>query len=299
MQRINKYPSAILTSDWHLRETQPICRTDNFYEETQWKKVDFISELQKQYNCPVLHAGDLFDHWKPSPWLLSETIKHIPEQFFTIYGNHDLPQHNMDLKHKSGIHVLDMANKIRTFHLEIKIDRVKFEFCNWNETPCNIGKYLIWHVMNYQGKKPWPDCPFPMASKLLRQYPQYDLIVTGDNHASFVEEYEGRLLVNPGSIFRMDADQINHKPRVYLWYAETNTVEPIYLPIEDNIISREHIERTEKRNERIDAFVSKLNNDWEKTVSFEDNLENFKQSHKILPSVMNIIYKSIEYDTDN
>lgn len=106
-----KKPDAILTADWHLQDTQPRCRLDEFWT-TQWKKVDFISALQRQYDCPVLHAGDLFEIPRPSPMLLSETIRHIPKQFYTIYGNHDLPDRNIKFGYKSGVHVLETAKKL-------------------------------------------------------------------------------------------------------------------------------------------------------------------------------------------
>jgi DNA repair exonuclease SbcCD nuclease subunit len=282
----DKQPDAILTSDWHLRETQPICRTDNFWQ-TQWRKVDFIADLQHQYNCPVLHAGDLFDYWKPSPMLLSETIKHLPKQFYTVYGNHDLPQHNLDLAYKSGIYCLQQSNALSIM-----------PECSWGQSPKKFSStlydILVWHVATYQGKEPYPGCVDPSAAKLLRKYPQYNLIVTGDNHKSFVEEFERRLLVNPGSIFRMDADQITHRPRVYLWYAETNTVIPVHLPIETDVISREHIEIKEQRDQRIEAFVSQLNGEWSASLSFENNLQQFEKENDIRKSVMDLVYKAIE-----
>jgi DNA repair exonuclease SbcCD nuclease subunit len=135
---------------------------------------------------------------------------------------------------------------------------------------------------------------FNSAAKLLRKYSDYDLIVTGDNHKPFVEEYQGRLLVNPGSIMRMDADQINHRPRVYLWFADTNTVEPMYIPIENNVISREHLEIKQQRESRIDAFISKLDGDWSASMSFESNLLEFEKSNNIRKDIMDIVYKAIE-----
>ena len=54
-----KTPSAILTADIHLRDDIPICRTDDYWR-SMWQKVKFISKLQKQYQVPVLDAGDLF-----------------------------------------------------------------------------------------------------------------------------------------------------------------------------------------------------------------------------------------------
>jgi len=290
MKRIdsNKRPNAILVADFHLREDQPICRLDDF-PAAQWKKVDFINNLQQKYNCPVLCTGDLFHHWKPSPFLLSETMKHLPDQFHTVYGNHDLPQHNLELANKSGIYTLEMANEVNG------ISPPFITFVSYGMVPPDEdkNKILTWHVMTYKTNKPFPDCTSPKAIQLLKKYPQYDLIVTGDNHQPFIEEYKGRLLVNPGSLTRQSANEA-HKPRVYLWYADTNTVEAVYLPFKEDVVSREHIKVVEERNERIDAFISRLNNDYEGAVSFEENLKHFDQSNQVRRSVMNIVYKSIE-----
>lgn len=291
--KINKTPTAILTSDWHLREDTPICRIDNYWI-TQWSKVSFISQLQRQYNCPVLHAGDLFDKWKPSPYLLRQTIESIPDKFYTVYGQHDLPQHSLELTNKSGINVLLAAGKLKL----LLIGK------HWGQEPNPKEKstirmfanrdVLVWHKMNYQGKKPWPGCTDPIATSLLRKYPQYDLIVTGDNHKSFSEEYEGRWLVNPGSLMRMNADQVNHHPCVYAWYAETNTISLIPLPHEPDVISRDHIEKKEERDNRIDAFISKLDTNYEAEMSFEQNLAQFFKVNQVRESVKQIIYKSLE-----
>ena len=154
-------------------------------------------------------------------------------------------------------------------------------------------KVLVWHHMTYQ-KKPFPGATDGFAAGILRKYPDYDLICCGDNHQSFVEEYEGRLLVNPGSMMRMDADQADFKPSVYLWFAEDNTVKRIYLPIQENVISREHIDIKEQRDARIDAFVSKLNGEYVAEMSFEDNLESFFKVNSIREPVKEIIYKSLE-----
>lgn len=283
---------VILCSDLHLREDKPTCWTGDFLAE-QWEALDFISSLQRMNDCPVLCGGDLFHHWKPSPFLISETIRHLPHRFHTIYGQHDLPQHSLELAYKCGINTLLEAKSL-----------ILLPNCHWGQTPDEFCQFsfhtehsiLVWHVTTYKNDLPWPGCTASSAKRLLRKYPQYSLILTGDNHQPFVEEYEGRLLVNPGSMTRQNADQINHRPRVYLWYAETNTVEPVYLPIRPAIdcISREHIEVIERRNERIDAFVSNLDMDWEMSVSFKRNLQKFENKNKVQRPVMDIIYKAIE-----
>ena len=288
-----KRADLILCADMHIRETIPICRTDD-YEQAQWKKLDFISELQRKHECSVLHAGDLFHHWKPSPELLSKTIQHLPKKFYSVYGNHDLPQHNMELISKCGLYTLEQAEKLNvpTFNKIFNIQLV-----SWNMLPFkNNDDILVWHVFTWIKKEPFPGCSQTTATCLLRKYPQYQLIVTGDNHRPFVEQYKGRLLVNPGSMMRMDANQETHRPRVYLWYAETNTVEPVYLPIEDNVISREHLDVIKARDERMEAFVSRLNLEGIYSVgdTIEERLRVFENLNKIHGSIMKIVYKSLD-----
>lgn len=281
---------AIFTADWHFREDTPTCYKGDFQEE-QWAATDFVSALQREHACPVIHAGDLFHHWKPSPYLLSQAIKHLPKDFYTVYGQHDLPQHNLELVDKCGINTLKAAGVLTVL-----------DGYHYGQTP-NKGGLLgangiiicVWHHMTYI-IPPFPGATGGQAEGLLRKYPQYDVIVTGDNHQSFYDTYEGRLLVNPGSLTRQSAIQIDFRPRVFLWYAATNTVVPVYLPIKKDVISREHIEVIEQRNARIDAFISKLGDDWQASMSFEDNLELFCDTNKIAKPVKEIIYKALEHD---
>jgi predicted phosphodiesterase len=289
-RRQDKKPDLILCSDIHLREDTPVCWTGDFDEE-QWDSILFVNRLQVKYNCPVICAGDLFHHWKPSPYLLTRAMKYLPKNFFTIYGQHDLPQHNLDLAIKSGINTLAEAGVLKVIPQ-----------CHYGQEPrtdLHFGivsppkEILVWHHMTYI-TKPFPGASDGQAEGILRKYSQFDLIVTGDNHQSFYTEYEGRLLVNPGSFTRQSAIQIDFKPRVYLWYAKTNTVEAIYLPIAEGVISREHIEAVEQRDARIDAFISKLGDDWNTTLSFEDNIEAFFNTNVTRKSVKEIIYKALE-----
>ena len=285
-----KKPSAILTSDWHLREDTPVCRTDNFWE-TQWKKVDFVAQLQREYNCFVYHAGDLFHHWKPSPYLLRETMLHLPIAFYTVYGQHDLPQHSLELKYKSGISVLEQAGKV-----------IVLDEASWGQTPANGSRYffknkniLVWHNFTYVGKEPFPGCNSPKAHVLLEKYKQFDLILTGDNHQSFTSHgLSGNLLVNPGSLMRQTAAQIDFQPKVYLWYAEDNIVETVDVPIEQGVITREHIEKVQERDERIDAFISSLKTGWEMSLSFEDNMKMFFETNRVRKDIKDIIYEAME-----
>jgi len=285
-------PSAILTADWHLRETVPVCRTDNFWQ-TQWDKVDQIRRLQVKYNCPVIHAGDLFDHWKPSPHLLSKAFLCLPERFWTIYGNHDLPQHNLSLYHKSGVYTLASGFKIHVL-----------KSAHWGQNPrqnpddyvveIEGTKILVWHVMTYLGQPPWPGCDAMTADRILKVLPQFDLIVTGDNHKSFVVEKKGRWLVNPGSLTRQTAAQADHRPCVYLWYANERKAKPHYLDVQDGVVSNTHLVETEERNARIEAFLERLDRDWEVGLDFNRNLEVFLKKNRIRKPVRELVWKAVD-----
>ncbi len=284
----SKRADLIITADFHLRESTPICRTDDFFA-AQTRKLIFLSRLQKEHNCAVIHAGDLWDHWKPSPFLITYAFIHLPKEFNTIFGNHDLPNHSLDMIDRCGINTLAKAERIKIL-----------PGTHWGQKPDNHSliikdrKILVYHTMTYQGKPPWPGCTDPKARGILRKYPMYDAIITGHNHQPFIEEYENRVLANPGSMMRQNADQIDFRPRVYLYYAKENQVEPIYLPIEDGVVSREHIERGAERSDRIDAFISKLDGEWQAGLSFESNLEEFFKNNRVRKQTKEIIYKAVE-----
>ena len=290
MQRTkNKQPLLIATGDWHLREDKPIARIDDFWY-AQWRKVVWITSLATQLKCPIIQAGDIFHHWKPSPYLLSTTMQYLQgENIKAIYGNHDLPQHSLTMAEKSGMFTLQEAGVIELLF-----------GTHWGQTPgedhiLNMGgkRVCVWHVMTWLGETPWPGCTDLPADKLLDQYEDIDLLITGHNHKSFAIQRDGRWLVNPGSITRQTADQENHEPSVYVYYSD-GSLEKKPIPMASNVITREHIERKEHRDDRIDAFVSRLDGEWQAGISFEENLERFISKNQIRQSVKEIIQKALD-----
>lgn len=285
----NETPNAIFCADFHLRDSSPACREEDEFMSSQWTKLKFISDLQKQYDCPVYHSGDLFDYWKPSLSLLSQTIECLPNKFYTCYGNHDLPQHSLELAHKCGIYLLHKAGKLNIVGT------------HWNQKPkaptIQIGNrnILLWHVMTFQGAVPFPGCMDSPAMGLLRKFPEYDLIVTGHNHKSFVEEYKNQILLNAGCLTRQESDQSEFIPQIWLYYAKDNYVKPVTLPYKKNVVKRpENIIAIEEREQRINAFISKLNTKWESSIDFEKNMETFLSENKTPDLIIKRVYEAIE-----
>ena len=293
-------PTAILTADIHLRDDQPVCRLDNYWE-AQARKIQWLRDLQKQHNCPVLDAGDLFHKPKPLPFLLQWAIRNMPDMV-TVEGNHDQSCHNSDLFEKTGLAVLEAAGVAHVItHDDLYESPSSFSVQGfpWGTELYGVPRrtkrqVALMHIMTYTGRSPFPGCKDPGAAALLDKMSGFDLVVTGHNHTPFVVEREGRFLVNPGSLMRSTADQADHLPRVYLWYAEDNHVEPVYVPIEFGVVSREHLTAPEEREERLSAFVSRLTNDIEVGLSFSQNMERRLSRNRVRARTKEIIQEATQ-----
>jgi DNA repair exonuclease SbcCD nuclease subunit len=148
----------------------------------------------------------------------------------------------------------------------------------------------ILHIMTYKGKAPWPGCTDPECHELFDWFPEADLIVTGHNHKSFTAKKGKQLLVNPGSLTRQTADQIDHKPCVFLYDSKQHKLKKHYLKIKDNVISREHLNVVKAKENRINAFIEKLKHGWDAGLSFEENIERGIKENKIPERIQQIIY---------
>lgn len=301
-------PTAIITSDIHLREDRPACRIDDYFE-TQSKKIEWLCDLQIKYDCPVLDAGDLFAKSKPSHFMTQWAIRNIPNGFHTIPGNHDLPSHNLSLLEKSALGVLDAAGAADVMICNpLNLDKVIVHPYPWGAETHPLDKknkhdslfyVALCHIMVFTGQIPWPDCVDLSARQLLRKMKGYDLIITGHNHKAFIIKSRGRLLVNPGSLMRSNASQIDFKPRVYLWYSEDNHVEPVFVPIEEGIITTDHLDAIKEKDKRINAFVEKLHSSGDMNISssFERNMEEYFKQNKTTEVVRQTVWEALREES--
>lgn len=311
-RRNNNSASAILCADVHLRSDIPIGRIDN-YSDAMFKKLSFILNLSKEHNCPILVAGDLGN--KPSsqgwpPWLFEKVISLLKgyQPLICIPGQHDLPNHQLEQWKESGIGVLHSAGVIKLLTGEQYVNQINnfsivtfpygFPLCGsefGSEIPTNL--IAMTHQMIIEDKELWPGQIAPKGNELLRKFPEYSLILSGDNHIPFVCEYEGRFLVNPGSMMRNTTTQQNHKPRVYLWYAEEKRVEPVFLPIQDNVFDLQYIEQQEHnkdKEQRFEALIERVKEDVEVQLSFEGNLQQYFEKNRTEQSVVDKVWKNVK-----
>lgn len=296
-------PIAILTSDLHIRSDKPECRTDDFLQ-TQREKWQFIKSLQEKYKCPILSGGDVFHIHNPTLELVSEVISwDIP--FVTVAGQHDLPNHNMKNYKRSGLNVLEQAGIAKVVGQEkgtFENDDIVVHGFNWNEEPCPLtdkeeGKVYIAliHHFVYKDKNQFVGAEEigSSAKRMMKKLKGYDVIVSGDNHQHFIEKSDNQVLINCGSLTRQSADQIDYKPAVWLLLRDTLKLVPMYLPIKQENCTRNHLKASTEKEARISAFVEKLNDEIEVSLSFEKTVEELLVKNKVRVETKEIIEEAI------
>ena len=180
---------------------------------------------------PVFVAGDIFHRHNPPPKLVNFAHRSLPERVYAVAGNHDLPNHNLEDIQDSGfatlvlngrIHHLDVAEAIRTS----RGAHIIASGFSWGEpvappTMSPEGRVLLCVAHAYI----WKDTStsFPGADKELHagRYAEklkgYHAAVFGDNHKPFrFTTVYGTEVINPGTFFRMNADEQYHAPQVGL-----------------------------------------------------------------------------------
>ena len=299
-------PDLILTADWHLREDQPPARTDDYWQ-AQSDAVGFVRCLAEEYSCPVVLAGDLFDNWNPSHELVAWAADNLPADLIVVPGQHDLKRHKLSLYPKTALNVLDSTGRVISL-VEGRLARLQrfrglIRGFPWGykleagRTRLGHRRVAVCHTLTWSKEQPFPGADAEgQVRRVMEKLVGFHLIVTGDNHIPFIARRKSsdQILVNPGSLLRMRADQTDHKPRVYLWFAEQNDVTCTYLPIEKDVLTREHIEREEQRNERMESFVERLGEQFEVGLSFEDNMKKFLRKEKPRKKTKQYILEAME-----
>lgn len=310
-----KIPTLLLSADWHIRSDVPENRIDDFLR-AQEKKIDFILDMSNNYDCPIIVAGDIGDKSKWENWLLEKYVKKFKahcQRIYVLPGQHDLPNHRLDKLSESGLGVLAASlavrllvapmiyiqgNEIFPFPFGEKILKIE-EYQNKMYGKSGGQNIAVIHQLISQSKLWKEQENFISVKSLLKKFPCYDLIVSGDNHQSFVEKYKGRLLINPGSIMRSTIAQFNHKPKIYLWGAEDNEIEEIEIPVQlsEKVFDLSAMKKQDKRDERMSAFVESLKSDCRFKMSFQENLDVFLDSNKIEQGVKDKIFTALEKES--
>jgi len=260
----------LITGDWHLRLQKPRLRKDESYLQTQIDKATQILSIADKNNCNfILQPGDFFDgHDTPFTVLTKFTRLFLKSGkiILTIQGQHDQRHHTRQID-STPLGVIDASN---TIHL-LKSNKpfvgkgIDFYSAGWREEIPEIKhsdkfNVLLTHRMVIKSDKLWNSQKSYDIARGLLKHNDFDLIVSGDNHSTFTEKGNDKLLVNCGSLLRTRIDQEKHKPCVYVFDTETKDLEQIYLDIvpANKIFDLDVKEREKSRNEKLESFINGL-----------------------------------------
>jgi hypothetical protein len=274
------------------------------------KKLRFILDLARQ-SPPLITAGDMLDVARSDQELEQWLIRLFREygvETITVPGQHELPEHSIAQYNRSSLAVLEAAGVVRVLTKDrgpiIHTNGWAFWGCAWGETPDESMQdrkrknMLLWHYM-VTSDPLWPTQEVVQPGRLLREYPWYDLIMTGDNHGTVLDatgmdgQGKVRRLINPGSIMRQTAAQVNHKPCVFRYEDNHLAPEQIFLPIEPDVLDLTQLQEEKARDGRIEAFVERLDVGVELGLDFEANLKSHLEANHVREGVSKMVWRCV------
>lgn len=305
----------IYVADLHIRHDIPVARVDN-YLDAQDQKLDELFTTADSSREDIVVGGDFFDTPKPPHWLITYVMDKIKScvhrpNIIVIPGQHDLPGHNVNMIYDSGLGILEEAGLIQVVRKPCfigTVDGFNLWGCPFGKRPISIRslhnpkeglQVLVWHhLINF---KKGPSTTVK-GSQILAKF-GYDVLLTGDNHQNFNYKVKGGgIVINPGSMMRMDVTQIAHRPVYYRIHGSKKkdglVAIPYFFPAKEGVLDDTHIKEIKKRDKRIAYFVSKLRKGFEVKYSFKRNLVSFFKKEKVSKSVRSTILEHMEGKPD-
>jgi len=275
-----------------------------------------IREIQFLNNdCPVLCAGDIFHRWNSPPELINFAIENLPDNFYAIPGQHDLPLHNYDDIKRSAYWTLVKSGNINYMHPDTptkteddtkKQSMISFGYPYGHKiksvkhrTDDYILIALIHEYCWIKGTS-YPNAPKENMLRLQgkniinNRHLGYDVIVYGDNHIDFSTKIGKTEIWNCGSLMRRNADQLEYAPKVGLLLAD-GSITPHYLDTsQDKYLDLQSASSGNVNDLDMKAFIVELEKLGDTKLDFTEAMKQYLQKNKIAKPVQNIIMKGME-----
>lgn len=308
----------LVMGDAHLRVQPPRSRCDDFFF-TQLGKFKQVLALAKEHECYfILQPGDLFDRPQPSNYLMSVYIKLLKEQallaLFCVLGQHDISMHNVRTFERSAAKVFEVSQAIQLLGKEptsllIADGSIYLYGTHYGgDVPVPTSEEFNILVIHAPiGDRPlYPGDPMISPRRFLIEHPEFDIVVCGDYHYAFADEYEGRLIVNAGCLVRKTAAQRDQElqPSVVLVTLESNQGVVSLRGWERLLLNYEPVAEVfradalngSKRMETGDltSLVARLQEGSMVGASFKENLIHFFDQNTTSQSVQEVVWGIME-----
>ena len=232
-------------SDTHLRASNPSCRKDSNFYETQMAKFKEVVELSKSLKVDaVINGGDLFDLFDPVHSLMHDVMKILNDKgnipWYVNPGNHDQFAANPDTLDRSGLGILAQAGLIKIFKEPTDV---------W-VAPDALVRFIPYrldeHSAMYSFDKKDPMCAYivsphdllsthfvPYHHQLISELKtNSDFVLCSHWHAQFIEKHGNTVFANSGPLTRQTVNEAKLKPAVLLVETVGSIVNVTLVPIQ-------------------------------------------------------------------
>ena len=310
---------AIFLADIHLSIKAPIWRSaEPNWLAAQARPLLEVKNLQLKYKCPVICAGDIFernrktaDGWNASPELINYALEYLPDNMYSIPGQHDLPNHQYEDIHRSAYCTLVKAGKIINItpggaltigkHLILSAFPPGYEITPVNGCKDDRDEGDIWVAITHQYRciegKAYPTAPgeayFHRNETALMGY---DVIVYGDNHKGFMTDVNKKSLIfNCGTLMRRKSDELDYKPQIGM-LLESGMVAQYFLDTsEDKYLDIVELAGEEEPDLNMSEFFSELEKLGNTALEFVDAMKHYMNSvDEMSPEAKQIVLRVME-----
>jgi DNA repair exonuclease SbcCD nuclease subunit len=267
------YSKIIVCGDLHLTSSTPMNRCDN-YGETLFEKFSYIIQTADAFSKnefgAVIFPGDFFDS-TPSFPLFNKVLSKIKEfnkiKCFVVFGQHDTVYRQrqgsaLDCLIRTGTVTLlnDQPYNISSVHGNC-IHLYGTSYGDTLPKPMTSNNILAIHKMVVNETVPFESDDMIYASELLKNNPDFQFIVSGDNHKSFERSDDNRILLNCGSVGRSTSAQLEHIPHFFVIDTEDFfSFERIDIPVQPfhEVFKMDAIELEKQREQLISSSQSEF-----------------------------------------
>jgi len=303
----------LLMSDLHIRQTNPRCRKDNFWQ-TQLSKFSQAVDIAVKEGCSfILQAGDFFDNPRQPLSVLFHYIpllKKVP--VLTVYGQHDLYMRSYEAVDKTAMALLDQAGIIRCLGEDpFLVDDVAFYGGSYGRpvpSPYTTEERNILVLHAPVGTKQlFPDHKLVSPEEAAYDYLGYDLILCGDYHYPFqvFTGDPGTWVVNMGALVRLTISAIDRAlmPSVGVYdtridYEHGITVHKLDVVPSEVVFDLSTLEDEDKTTVEMFGLFDALKRDGRVGVDFVQNLRLAMDKSTLCPDARKELESVIEETKD-
>lgn len=295
--------AAVFCADLHLTLLQPACRADDDWQAVQAGYLAQLAEISP--TAPIICAGDIFDKWNTPPELINFALKHLPDGMYCVPGQHDLPNHLMKRKVRSGYGVLKEVGKIHDLSegnsIFLPHHGLYLNGFGWDEeiTPPTIETsssknthVAVIHRYCWEEGLSYPGAPMTnKASAFKKALKGYEVAVFGDNHKGFLSTAGDCIVLNCGGFIRRKSDEIDYVPKVGVLLKD-GRVRRVKL---NTTGDRFHSVGEGKKDEvDLSDFIEQLEGLGEQGLDFRVAVEHYLSANVVDAQIKQIILQSLE-----